>query len=156
MSQFPHGRYHPSEPDGPQDPVRPQMYEPYPIPQSEPNRLPVAQPHPYQPYGPQALAPYGVDPLTGLPYSDKSKTVAGLLQIFLGGFGVGRFYLGKVGMAFAQLTLYLFSFVFLLLSFVVFPVAFPLFLFAVFWPLVDGIVLLAGHPRDRAGRPLRS
>ena len=84
------------------------------------------------------------------------QTVAGLLQIFLGGFGVGRFYLGNVGMAFAQLTLYLFSFVFLLLSFVVFPVAFPLFLFAVFWPLVDGIVLLAGHPRDRAGRPLRS
>ena len=47
---------------------------------------------------PGSVAPYGgaaqgVDP-SGQPLSDKSKLVAGLLQIFLGGFGVGRFYLG--------------------------------------------------------------
>ncbi len=33
-------------------------------------------------------APYGVDPMTGIPFSDKTKLVAGLLQILLGGFGV--------------------------------------------------------------------
>lgn len=90
------------------------------------------------PYAPQALAPYGIDPLTGVPYSDKSKLVAGLLQIFLGGLGIGRFYLGNVGMAIAQIL-----------------VTWITFGFGALWPLIDGIVLLAGHPRDRAGRPLR-
>ncbi|MFT3861193.1 TM2 domain-containing protein [Micropruina sp.] len=90
------------------------------------------------PYAPQALAPYGVDPLTGLPYSDKSKLVAGLLQIFLGGLGIGRFYLGNAGVAIAQIV-----------------VTFVTFGFGALWPLIDGIVLLAGQPRDRAGRPLR-
>src|SRR5215203_5267376 len=50
-------------------------------------------------------APYGIDPLTGMPFSDKSKMVAGLLQIFLGSFGVGRFYTGHIGLAVAQLLL---------------------------------------------------
>jgi hypothetical protein len=90
------------------------------------------------PYAPQALAPYGIDPLTGVPYSDKSKLVAGLLQIFLGGLGIGRFYLGNVGMAIAQIL-----------------VTWITFGFGGLWPLIDGIVLLTGHPRDRAGRPLR-
>jgi len=93
----------------------------------------------YSPYAPQALAPFGVDPLTGLPYSDKSKLVAGLLQIFLGGLGIGRFYLGNVGMAIAQIVVVLITFG-----------------LGYLWPLIDGIVLLAGQPRDRAGRPLRS
>jgi TM2 domain-containing membrane protein YozV len=35
--------------------------------------------------------------------SEKSKVVAGLLQLFLGGFGIGRFYTGHVGMAIGQL-----------------------------------------------------
>ncbi|MFT3968786.1 MAG: TM2 domain-containing protein [Micropruina sp.] len=89
------------------------------------------------PYGPQALAPFGVDPLTGLPYSDKSKVVAGLLQIFLGSFGVGRFYLGNPGMAIAQILVTWFTLG-----------------VGALWPLIDGIILLAGQPRDRAGRPL--
>lgn len=37
--------------------------------------------------------------------SDKSKIGAGLLQIFLGGFGIGRFYLGYIGIGVAQLLL---------------------------------------------------
>ncbi|WP_128379079.1 NINE protein [Streptomyces cavernae] len=47
-------------------------------------------------------APYGKAP-NGLPYSDKSKIVAGLLQLFLGGLGIGRFYVGSVGVGVAQL-----------------------------------------------------
>lgn len=40
----------------------------------------------------------------GQQYSDKSKVTAGLLQIFLGGLGIGRFYTGHTGMAIAQLV----------------------------------------------------
>ena len=102
----------------PQYPQQPQQGDPYRQPPTAPGYA--SQPQPpapgqgmamppqyslyapqYSPYGPQALAPFGVDPLTGLPYSDKSKLVAGLLQIFLGGLGIGRFYLGNVGMAIA-------------------------------------------------------
>lgn len=89
-------------------------------------------------YSPVVQAPFGHDPVTGLPYSEKSKLVAGLLQIFLGGLGVGRFYLGNIGMAIAQIVVTV-----LTLG------------FGALWPLIDGIVLLAGSPRDRYGRPLR-
>ena len=44
-------------------------------------------------YPPDAAAPFGRDQY-GRPLSDKSKLVAGLLQIFLGGLGIGRFYTG--------------------------------------------------------------
>jgi len=36
--------------------------------------------------------------------SDKSKIVAGLLAIFLGGIGVHKFYLGKIGMGILYLV----------------------------------------------------
>jgi TM2 domain-containing membrane protein YozV len=44
-------------------------------------------------YGVSTAAPYGLDPRTGIPYSDKQKMVAGLLQILLP-FGIGRYYIG--------------------------------------------------------------
>jgi len=47
-------------------------------------------------------APFGVHPTLGIPYSDKQKLVAGLLQILVG-FGVCRFYTGHTQMAVAQL-----------------------------------------------------
>jgi hypothetical protein len=80
-------------------------------------------------------APYGVDPITGMPFSDKSKIVAGLLQIFLGYFGVGRFYTGHIGLGVAQLLLG--------------------WLTCGIWPLVDGIMMLMGKVTDAQGRPLR-
>jgi TM2 domain-containing membrane protein YozV len=63
---------------------------------------PPPPPGPYVAGQPLPGAPYGVDPL-GRPYSDKSKIVAGVLQLFLGCFGIGRFYTGHTGMAIAQL-----------------------------------------------------
>ncbi|GAA2058767.1 MULTISPECIES: TM2 domain-containing protein [Streptomyces] len=39
----------------------------------------------------------------GAPESPKSKVVAGILQILLGGVGAGRWYTGHYGMAVAQL-----------------------------------------------------
>jgi TM2 domain-containing membrane protein YozV len=44
-------------------------------------------------YGVSSQAPYGLDPRTGIPYSEKQKLVAGLLQILLP-FGIGRYYIG--------------------------------------------------------------
>ena len=80
-------------------------------------------------------APYGIDPVTGIPFSDKSKIVAGLLQIFLGTLGVGRFYTGHIGLGVAQLLLG--------------------WLTCGVWPLIDGIMMLMGKVPDAQGRPLR-
>jgi hypothetical protein len=79
-------------------------------------------------------APYGYDPY-GRPYSDKSKIVAGVLSLFLGSFGVGRFYIGHVGLGLAQL--------------------FTCGGFGI-WALVDGIILLtSSNTTDSNGRVLR-
>ncbi|WP_338685961.1 TM2 domain-containing protein [Streptomyces acidiscabies] len=83
---------------------------------------------------PNAEAPYGYDP-QGRPYSDKSKLVAGLLQIFLGTLGIGRFYVGNVGIGIAQLLT---------------CGGFGL------WALIDGIMFLVSNDRtDKQGRVLR-
>jgi hypothetical protein len=84
--------------------------------------------------GSDPAAPYGRDPRTGEPYSDKQKLVAGLLQLFLGGFGAGRWYLGDTGIAVAQLL-----------------TCGGLGI----WALIDGIQILMGNVRDNQGRPLR-
>jgi len=83
-------------------------------------------------------APYGIDPITGMPFSDKSKMVAGLLQIglpLLGICGVGRFYTGHIGLGIAQFLLG--------------------WLTCGIWPLIDGIMMLMGKVTDAQGRPLR-
>ncbi|BBC36075.1 hypothetical protein SGFS_073690 [Streptomyces graminofaciens] len=79
-------------------------------------------------------APYGYDPY-GRPYSDKSKIVAGILSLFLGAFGVGRFYIGHVGLGVAQLL-----------------TCGGLGI----WSLIDGIILLtSSNTTDSNGRVLR-
>ncbi len=115
------------EPFGQQQPHQPS----YPPPgQYPPGAYPPAG---YPSYG----TPYGVDPF-GQPYSDKSKLAAGLLQIFLGGFGIGRFYLGYVGIGVAQLIVTLITFG-----------------LGSIWGFIDGILILVGNVRDPQGRPLR-
>ncbi|NMN97449.1 TM2 domain-containing protein [Antrihabitans stalactiti] len=83
---------------------------------------------------PDPQAPYGRNPVTGEPLSDKQKLVAGLLQLFLGGFGVGRFYLGYTGIGIAQLL-----------------TCGGLGI----WALIDAILILVGKVPDAQGRPLR-
>lgn len=92
------------------------------------------------PMGAPMMAPgaYGVDPMTGMPYSDKSKMVAGMLQILLGSFGVGRFYTGHTGIAIAQIA-----------------VTWLTCGAGALWPLIDGILMLMGKVPDAQGRPLR-
>ncbi|MEW2249445.1 MULTISPECIES: TM2 domain-containing protein [unclassified Streptomyces] len=83
---------------------------------------------------PTPEAPFGVDP-QGRPYSDKSKVVAGVLQLFLGGFGAGRFYVGSTGVAIAQLL-----------------TCGGLG----FWALIDAIIFFTSNDRtDSHGRVLR-
>ena len=99
----------------------------------------------YYPPPPQAFydpaAPYGRDPLTGEPYSEKSKVVAGLLQLIglFGLVGFGRIYLGQTGYGIAQLVVGLIT----------------CGIGAVIWGIIDAIMIFTGSVRDPEGRPLR-
>ena len=42
-------------------------------------------------------------------YSSKSRIACGLLQLFFGGLGIGRFYSGHIGIGVAQLLLNVFT-----------------------------------------------
>ena len=79
-------------------------------------------------------------------YSPRSKVVAGVLGILLGGLGVHRFYLGYVGIGILQIFV-----TFLGIGFC-FSLPFP---FGAVWGFVEGILCLTGHFRDVDGRPLR-
>jgi len=111
-------------------------------PNGYPNQMPPpgypAAPYGMPAYGVDPSAPFGRDPLTGMPLSDKSKVTAGLLQLFLGGFGVGRFYLGYTTIGVLQL----------LVSVLTCGIG-------AIWPLIDGILILMGNVPDVHGRPLR-
>lgn len=72
------------------------------------------------------------------PYRPRSRVLAGLLQIFLGGFGIGRFYLGYTGIALGQLF------------------TMPLFFIGNIWGIIDGILILCGQVEcDVNGVPLQ-
>ena len=103
-------------------------------------------PPPYAQYpGPGAYpdpaAPFGRHPVTGQPLSDKSKTVAGLLQLLglFGIAGIGRIYLGHTGLGVAQL----------LVGFVTCGLG------AVIRGVVDALLILTDKVSDPLGRPLR-
>jgi hypothetical protein len=102
---------------------------------------------PYQPaynpgapqgYGYDPAAPYGIDPRTGIPFSDKSKLVAGLLQVLIP-LGIGRMYMGQTGVGVTQLLVTIFTCG-----------------IGAIWPFIDGILILVGDQRDSRGRPLRT
>jgi TM2 domain-containing membrane protein YozV len=70
----------------------------------------------------------------------KSKMTAGLLGIFLGSFGVHRFYLGYTGIGIAQIA-----------------VTIVTCGIGGIWGLIEGILILTGSPSlstDAEGRPL--
>jgi TM2 domain-containing membrane protein YozV len=105
----------------------------------------------YPGYGFDPQAPFGRDPATGLPLSDKSASTAGLLQLFLGLFGIGRFYIDSTQIAIAQLCVGLFGLVFTM--FCLF--GFPVLLGSVAWAIVDAIMMFTGSVKDNYGRKLR-
>ena len=70
----------------------------------------------------------------------KSKIVAGILGIVVGGFGVHRFYLGYVGIGIAQIFVTLITFG-----------------AGALWGFIEGILILVGTSitKDAKGRPLK-
>src|ERR1700692_1401009 len=121
----------------------------YPPPQPYPGYPPPTQPYAgyppgYPGYGPQA--PFGTDPATGVPLSDKSATTAGLLQLFLGSFGVGRFYIESTQIAVAQLCVGLFGIFFTVFCIV----GLPVLLGSIVWAVVDAIMIFTGSVNDGA------
>jgi len=80
-------------------------------------------------------------PVAGVPagYEQKSKMMAGLLQLFLGSFGVGRFYLGDTKTAIFQIL-----------------VTWLTCGLGALWPIIDGIMILTGSVKvDGKGVPLK-
>jgi hypothetical protein len=124
----------------------PTLLPPLPIAAAQaPTPLPSAAP-PQQQYAPppQPMAPYPViPPSTGYIVNapPKSKLAAGLLGIFLGAFGIHRFYLGYTGVGVAMLLITVLSVG--LLS----PIT-------GLWGLIEGILCLTGSMTDAQGRPL--
>lgn len=93
-------------------------------------------------------APYGRHPITGEPLSDKSKLVAGLLQLLglLGILGIGRIYMGQTTFGVLQLV-----------GCIIFGAITCGFGFIVpaIWGVIDAVLILTDKVRDQYGRPLR-
>ena len=72
--------------------------------------------------------------------TEKSKIVAGILGIIVGGFGVHRFYLGYIGIGIAQIFVTLITFG-----------------AGALWGFIEGILILTGISitKDAKGRPLK-
>lgn len=76
--------------------------------------------------------------VTAVKSEGKSKMVAGLLGIFLGGWGIHNFYLGYTGRGIAQIFVTLFTCG-----------------FGAIWGLIEGILILTGSINtDANGNPL--
>ena len=151
------------------DVERPDETVPFPpAPEPAPHGDPVAPPPPppsgyAQPtYGQPTYAQPGyAQPSYGQPsfaqpaygYSDKSKVVAGLLQVllpFIGICGVGRLYAGHIGLGLTQLLGMFVGFVlaFVLIGFLIMPAIW-------LWTVIDGIIMLTSDAKDGEGRLLR-
>jgi TM2 domain-containing membrane protein YozV len=129
-----------------------QPTEPVPAP------YPPTAPLPVEPYRATPPGPAGFSHIPGQDYSDRSKIVAGLLQLVPGFLialgGLGRLYAGHRGLGIAQLAVTMLGWVALICGFgLVFPWAITGL--AWIWFVIDGIVLMAGRPVDRYGRILR-
>jgi TM2 domain-containing membrane protein YozV len=106
---------------------------PPPAPTFAPNSPPMQQMMPSYNFAPAPM----YAPVQFLPVSDRSRVLAGVLNIILP--GVGRMYLGYVAQGVVQLLTTIFCGV------------------GYIWALVDGILMLTGHTKiDGYGRILQS
>lgn len=155
-----------TEPQPPYGELPPPPYQPpaYDAPQAPPPPGYAsygAQPVPgAPPYGAVPGAGYGmkvpgqVDPVTGLIYSDKEKTTAGLLQLLLSLFGlpgVGRLYAGHTSLGLVQLLGAIVGYVLICVIVGIFVAA-----GMIIWGIIDGIIMLtSATATDGQGRLLR-
>ncbi len=126
----------PAEPVASPAPPPPPMGNPPPPGYPPPGYPPPGYPPPG--YPPPAYAGYpGYPPYD--PYA-KSRLTAGLLGIFLGGFGVHRFYLGYTTIGVLQIL-----------------VTIATCGLGSIWGLIEGILIISGSTitTDAEGRPLR-
>ena len=144
----------PKPPDSGQPPAPPSYSPPpayppppgYPPPGYAPPPGYPPQGHPAQGHPPQGYPPAGYPPPGYAPYGPpdpyaKSRVVAGILGILLGGFGVHRFYLGDTRTGVIQIIVTLVTCG-----------------FGALWGFVEGILYLVGsegYRTDATGRPLR-
>jgi TM2 domain-containing membrane protein YozV len=86
------------------------------------------------------LAASAAPPVIAGQDTRKSKLVAGLFGILLGGFGIHRFYLGYIGIGVAQIVVTLCTFG-----------------IGAIWGLIEGILILVGSSitTDAEGRTLK-
>jgi TM2 domain-containing membrane protein YozV len=113
-------------------------YTAYTAPYAQPTYQAGYAPQPgFAPAGMPYAQSYGVDAY-GRPLSDKSKVVAGILGLLLGGFGAGRFYIGDNKTAVLQL----------IVTLVTCGVGH-------LWGMIDGILILVNGGTDAQGRILR-
>jgi len=100
-------------------------------------------------------APYGRDRQTGEPLSDKNRILAAFLQLFLGGIGAGRFYIGDIKTGFMSLVVLLVA----ILTTATLPLwIFPFWILFVaigLWSVADFLMIISGHIKDSNGRKLR-
>lgn len=101
-------------------------------------------------------APNGRHPVSGEPLSDKSKIIAGLLQLLgiIGVLGIGRFYIGQNSMGTTQLI------VGIVCAWVIPAVSCGFLFFSAFvpviWGIIEGVMLMTGNgQRDSKGLLLR-
>ena len=79
---------------------------------------------------------FATRPQTQAPENAKSKLVAGLLGLFLGGIGIHNFYLGYIGKGIAQILLSCTG-------------------ISAIWALIESIMIFAGKiDKDAKGNPL--
>lgn len=127
----------PTQPYGATPPPPPPP--PPPAPTAQPGHQGYQQPGlPSGAYGVSSQTPYGLHPVTGIPFSDKNKIVAGLLNILLP-FGIGRFYIGDTKIGVLQLLVTVLTCG-----------------IGSLWSLIDGIIILATDSKDANGYMLRS
>ena len=84
------------------------------------------------------------------PDPPKSAVAAGLLQLFFGWFGLGRFYVGSVGIALTQLALGILG-----IGTVFFIVGFFILVPLSIWTFIDAILMFSGSVKDKDGHKLR-
>ncbi|MDH4658520.1 NINE protein [Corynebacterium pyruviciproducens] len=88
------------------------------------------------------------------PVSDRSWIIALLLLVFLGGFGIHNFYMGKMNYGIGQLVLNLAGWG-LFFSILGIPVALLSWGLLSVWLLVEFILIVVKGGTDGQGRPMR-